>query len=79
MSTDRIDTTTGTAAWDDARDARFFTVTARLFSPAFCLGASVLLASYDDEPGDRREEPVVALQLARRSLDGRATARPAAA
>ena len=34
--------------WDAARDVPFFQITARLFDPAFCLGASVLLATYDD-------------------------------
>lgn len=33
--------------WDDARDVPFFRITGRLFTPEFCLGASVLLASYD--------------------------------
>lgn len=36
--------------WDDARDGAFFSLTAHLCSPAFCAGASALLASYDDEP-----------------------------
>jgi hypothetical protein len=35
-------------SWDDARETRFFRITARLFSAEFCLGASVLLASNDD-------------------------------
>jgi hypothetical protein len=35
--------------WDDARDIRCFRIIARLFSPDFCLGASVLLASNDDK------------------------------
>ena len=35
--------------WDDARDVPFFRITADLFPPAFCMGASVLLASYDDD------------------------------
>lgn len=38
--------------WDDARDTAFFTVAARLFSPAFAAGSSVLLGSYDVEPQD---------------------------
>ena len=37
--------------WDEARDIPFFRVTARLFSSAFCAGATVLLASYDDDCG----------------------------
>ncbi len=46
-------TTTGVenvpAIWDDARDLPFFRITARLFDADVCLGASVLLASYDDD------------------------------
>ena len=38
--------------WDDVRDAAFFTMASRLFSPAFAAGATVLLASYDVEPQD---------------------------
>ncbi len=49
-------TTTGVenvpAIWDDARDLPFFRITARLFDADVCLGASVLLASYDDNPAD---------------------------
>jgi hypothetical protein len=36
-------------AWDDTGDVRFFRITARVFTPSFCLGSSVLLASYDDD------------------------------
>ena len=32
-----------------AADEQFFRITAELFRPAFLLGATVLLASYDDE------------------------------
>ena len=35
--------------WDEARDIPFFRVTTGLFSSAFCSGASVLLASNDDD------------------------------
>jgi len=35
--------------WDESRDGAFFRITARLFAGDFCLGASVLLASYDVE------------------------------
>jgi hypothetical protein len=35
--------------WDEARDIPFFRVTTGLFSSAFCFGASVLLASNDDD------------------------------
>jgi hypothetical protein len=52
MSSTRTETAPGT--WDDARDVPFFTMTARLFPPELCLGASVLLASYDDEAGAGR-------------------------
>lgn len=38
--------------WDDPCTDRFFRTTARLFSPEFCFGASVLLASYDDEAAE---------------------------
>ena len=47
MTTRRIETVPGT--WDDARDEGFFGITARLFPPQFCLGATVLLASSDDD------------------------------
>jgi hypothetical protein len=40
------------ASWDDARDVPFFRITARLFTSEFCLGASVLLISYDGGPAD---------------------------
>jgi hypothetical protein len=58
MSTTTV-TTTGTTipvtstletvpqTWDDAADRTFFTVVARLFTPEFLYGASVLLASFD--------------------------------
>ena len=36
--------------WDDVTDAAFFRITNDLFPHAFLVGASVLLASYDDEP-----------------------------
>ena len=35
--------------WDDARDIPFYRITARLFTPEFCLGASVLLANNDNK------------------------------
>jgi hypothetical protein len=35
--------------WDDERDSQFFRITASLFTPTYCYGASVLLASYDPE------------------------------
>jgi hypothetical protein len=43
--------------WDDARDSAFFRITARLFSPAFCLGAGVRLASNDDTVDVATPEP----------------------
>jgi hypothetical protein len=50
MTTTTIETVP--EVWDDERDTAFFRIVARLFSPAFCMGAGVLLASYDadDEP-----------------------------
>jgi len=33
--------------WDDERDSQFFRITASLFTPSYCYGASTLLASYD--------------------------------
>ena len=47
MTTTRVETLPAT--WDDARDLPFFRITDRLFTPGFCFGASVLLASYDDD------------------------------
>lgn len=54
MSTTTITRTTVTTAiesvpqtWDDEADRAFFTIVARLFSPDFVYGASVLLASFD--------------------------------
>jgi hypothetical protein len=49
MSTCRRETAPG--PWDDVRDTAFFRITAGLFAPDVCLGATVLLASYDDEAG----------------------------
>ncbi len=49
MTTTRVESLPAT--WDDARDLPFFRITDRLFSPDFCFGASVLLASYDDTLG----------------------------
>ena len=46
MTTTRVELP---AIWDDARDLPFFRITAGLFPPDFCLGATVLLASYDDD------------------------------
>ena len=50
MTTTRVENVP--AIWDDARDLPFFRITARLFSADVCLGASVLLASYDDDTAD---------------------------
>ena len=50
MPTTRVETLPTT--WDDARDLPFFRITDRLFPADFCFGASVLLASYDDTPGE---------------------------
>ncbi len=49
MTTTRVETLP--TSWDDARDLPFFRITDRLFSPDFCSGAGVLLASYDDTLG----------------------------
>lgn len=38
--------------WLDERDDAFFRITAALFSSEFTFGATVLLASYDDENGE---------------------------
>jgi len=35
--------------WADEQDGQFFRITSSCFSPSFCFGASVLLASYDQE------------------------------
>ena len=40
--------------WTDD-DERFFRISAALFTPAFCYGASVLLASYDTEADPRSD------------------------
>ena len=61
MSTCRRETAPG--AWDDARDPAFFRLTTSLFAPEVCLGMSVLLASYDDEPVSAPTTPAVARVL----------------
>jgi len=43
--------------WDAARDDAFFRITAPLFAAAFTAGATVLLASYDDEPAQLVDNP----------------------
>ena len=60
--------------WSDA-DEKFFRIAAELFSPAFTMGAGVLLASYDPEPvaPDPRPTP------ATRSTPRVAAARPSPA
>ncbi len=73
MSTDRTEIAPRT--WDDARDARFFAITARLFAPDVCLGATVLLASYDDEPGARPLAPAPVPATVLRVVDQRAAVR----
>ena len=45
------------AIWDCARDIPFLRITARLFTLEFCLGASVLLVSYDGGPVDVQLTP----------------------
>ena len=54
---------TAAGTWDDARDACFFRITAHLFAPGFCAGATVLLASYDAEPADRPVEHAAPVAL----------------
>ena len=49
------------SSWDDVRDTAFFRITASLFSTEFTLGASVLLASYDE--AYEAPTPVVALPV----------------
>ena len=49
------------ANWDDARDIPFFRITARLFTPEFCLGASVLLASNDDALATHQATPTASV------------------
>jgi hypothetical protein len=58
MSTSRRETAPD--GWDEARDVGFSSITARLFPPGFCLGASVLLASCDDEPPPPAPAPAAA-------------------
>ena len=41
---------TAPAAWS-AQDESFFRIVRELFAPAYLQGATVLLASYDPEPG----------------------------
>ena len=43
--------------WDDERDVLFFRITAASFSPSYCYGASVLLASYDPDECPRTMTP----------------------
>ena len=57
MTTIRVETLP--TSWDDARDLPFFRITDRLFTPDFCFGAGVLLASYDDTL-DEAATPVAA-------------------
>lgn len=49
-STTRTGAETVPAAWS-AADETFFRVVRDLFAPSYLLGASVLLASYDADPG----------------------------
>ncbi len=50
----------GPSSWDDARDGAFYRIVADLFPPAFLAGATVLLASYDDEHAAARERISIA-------------------
>ena len=58
MNTNRLENLPTT--WDDGRDVPFFRITAGLFSPEFCLGASVLLAGQDDDADDSCSSTAVA-------------------
>jgi len=49
--------------WDDDQDGQFFRITSSCFSPSFCFGAGVLLASYDSheefEPSQAVSDPTL--------------------
>jgi hypothetical protein len=70
MTTIRLD-----GSWDDARDGAFFTLTARLFPPAFCAGAGVLLASYDDLQSPAAPAPHVVRRDVRSTAASRSPSR----
>ena len=55
MTTTAVETVPAT--WDDARDIPFLRITARLFTPEFCLRASLLLASFDDTADAVQDAP----------------------
>jgi len=56
--------------WDEQTE-RFFSLTADLFSPAFCYGAGVLLASYDLDDGS---DPMKQIQMVKRTRSQEAPA-----
>ena len=51
-----ISTESVSQVWND-QDEQFFRITAAVFTTEFCYGASVLLASYDEEPGSQAATP----------------------
>lgn len=55
-----------------ASDEQFFRITAELFSPAYALGAGVLLASYDPEPVAPDPRPATAGRAAGAARTARA-------
>ena len=63
MTTTRVENLPTT--WDDARDVPFFRITARLFSPEFCLGATVLLAGHDEAADTEPERELVPVPVRR--------------
>ena len=50
-----------------AADEAFFRITAELFSPAYAMGAGVLLASYDPEPAAPDPRPTPRVPAPRRA------------
>ena len=62
--------------WDDTRDIRFFPIIARLFSPDFCLDASVLLASNVDKVDAVQPTPVEGRTTATASATVNGRSRP---
>ena len=55
MTTTAVETVP--TVWNDARDVPFFRISARLFTVEFRLGASRLLASYDDTADTVQDTP----------------------
>ena len=57
--------TTTRSDWDDRRGGALFRLTAQVFPPSFCAGASVLLGSYDEQV-----PPVLPARTLRRVASG---------